>query len=329
MVSAYGWLHGQLLRRLIGPDQRQVLTRLLLNWWRMRWRPDLIHVQGYTNSLLFVIDWAHANKVPVVYEEHQTPDAQFNWWEKFHNSINKADIVVAVSETSAEALRTVFGVTRPIVVRHNMVADPIANGWKPVADGQARDQALSVTTVARLSQTKGLTYLLQAIARVRMTHPATQFRVHGDGELRAKLLAHAGQLGLEGSDIFVGAFQHQELPRIMSATNIFVLPSTLEGQPLAVVEAMAYGRPIVATAVGGVPEVIEDGVNGLLCPPRDPECLAHAICALIEDPERRAQLGRAARRSYEQGPFQTATVCKNLASIYAKVLQQQRDPDRS
>jgi glycosyltransferase involved in cell wall biosynthesis len=323
-ASAYGWLHGQLLDRLIGPDRRQPLTRLLLRMWRWRWRPDLLHIQGYTTSLLFVIDWAHANRLPVVYEEHQTPDAQFNWWADFESTINKADIVVAVSDKSAEALRTVCGVTRPIAVRHNMVADPMATGWASEADKQPCDEALVVTTVARLFVTKGLSYLLEAIAQVRASHPAMQFRVYGDGELRAELLACAAQLGLDGNEIFVGAFQHRDLPNIMAATSIFVLPSILEGQPLAVVEALAYGRPIIATAVGGIPEVIEDGVNGLLCQPKDPACLAQKIRALIEDPQLRGQLGRAARRSYEQGPFQAAAVCATFGSLYANVLLQRQ-----
>ena len=76
-----------------------------LNWWKFWWKPDLIHIHGYTSDLLFVIDWAYSKKIPVVYEEHQTPDAQFDWWQDFKKSINKASVVVAVSEISAKALR--------------------------------------------------------------------------------------------------------------------------------------------------------------------------------------------------------------------------------
>ena len=121
LTSGRGWLRGQLTSRLIGPDWRKPFARLALNRWRLRWRPDLIHIQGYTSTLLFVIEWAHARGVPVVYEEHQTPDARFDWWQGFEQSINKAARVVAVSETSAQALRTVCGVTQPIVVMGPMV----------------------------------------------------------------------------------------------------------------------------------------------------------------------------------------------------------------
>jgi glycosyltransferase involved in cell wall biosynthesis len=321
-TSAFNWLRGQLMTRFIGPDWRAPLTRLLLSWWRLRWGPDLLHIQGYTSNLLFVVEWAHAKGVPVVYEEHQTPDAQFDWWKDFQHSINKAARVVAVSEKSAEALRTVCGVTQPIVVRNPLLVDPMASGWRRQNGLRQSDEPLFVTTVARLYVTKGLKYLLEAIVQVRATHPNTQFRVHGDGPLRQELLAYADELGLDGEQIFVGAFNHRELNSIMAKTDMFVMSSILEGQPLAVVEAMAYGCPIVTTSVGGIPELIQDGINGLLCKPADPACLAQKMCTLIEDPILRQRLGRAARKSYEQGPYQPAAVSNHFISVYRGVLQQ-------
>lgn len=323
LTSAHGWLRGKLLTRFIGPDRRQPLTRLLLAWWRIRWHPDLLHIQGYTDSLLFVIEWAHSVGIPVVYEEHQTPDAQFDWWKGFQQSINKASLVVAVSEKSAQALSAVCGVTQPIVVRSPLLPDPIVAGWRKDSLIQRSDKALFITTVARLDIAKGLNYLLEAIVKVKQAHPAAQFRVYGDGRLREDLLNYADQLGLDGDAIFVGAFtRREELTKIMANTDIFVMSSILEGQPLGVVEAMAYGCPIVVTSVGGIPELIEEGVNGLLCEPKDSECLARKICTLIEDPVLRNKLGHAARRSYEIGPYQPASVCDHFVSIYQNVLQQ-------
>ena len=323
IVSTRNWVRGQLMDRLIGPDRRKPLARMLLNTWRARWQPDVLHIQGYTTSLLFVIDWAHAKGIPVVYEEHQTPDAQFNWWNSFQNTINKATTVVAVSEKSAEALRTVCGVTRPIVVRSPLLPDPLASGWHKNGKSHQGSQPLRFTTVARLYVTKGLTYLLDAIAQVKQVHPNAEFRVYGEGPLRQELLAQAQQLGLDGNAIFVGAFtQREELANIMAETDIFVMSSILEGQPLGLVEAMAYGCPIVATTVGGIPELIEDGVNGLLCPPSNSDCLAQKILTLIEDPVLRLSLGQAARHSYMQGPFQPAALCEHFVSIYGDALQQ-------
>ncbi len=122
------------------------------------------------------------------------------------------------------------------------------------------------------------------------------------------------------AQIFVGAFNQRQLPEIMAETDIFVMSSVLEGQPLALVEAMAYGCPIVATAVGGIPELIQDGVNGLLCEPQDPSCLAQKIITLIDHPDLRKKLGDAARVSYERGPFQPAAVRDHFLKIYMDVL---------
>jgi glycosyltransferase involved in cell wall biosynthesis len=257
--------------------------------------------------------------VPLVYEEHMTPDPRFDWWERFHDTVNKAERVVAVSEESARALRIVCGVTRPIAVRSPLLPDPSQPEVRAL--GPARPPGpLRVTTVARLSVAKGLDYLLHAIARVKATHPAAEFRVYGDGPLRAALVTLAAQLGLDGQRIFVGAFtDRQALTRIMHDTDVFVLSSVLEGQPLGLVEAMAHACPIVTTSVGGIPELIEDGVNGLLCQPRDADALAERIDRLLADADLRRRLGAAARRTYERGPYQPAKVCAHLASIYADV----------
>jgi glycosyltransferase involved in cell wall biosynthesis len=197
----------------------------------------------------------------------------------------------------------------------------MAAGWRRDARPRQGDDLLFITTVARLSVAKGLEYLLEAIVQVQATHPTTQFRVYGDGVLRQALMDRASELGLDGQAIFVGVFtDREELSRIMAQTDIFVMSSILEGQPLAMVEAMAYGCPIVTTAVGGIPELIKDGVNGLLCRPKDPECLAQKTNALIEDPALRTRLGHAARQSYEQGPFQPSAVCDHFIAIYQAVL---------
>lgn len=329
LASSRNWLQGRLMDHVIGPDRRRVIGRLLLNWCRLRWHPDLLHIHGYTTSLLFAIDWADRQHVPAVYEEHQTPDASFDWWKGFSHSINKATVVVAVSNASADALRTVCGVTRPIRVRGPVVADPAEAGWSPTLRVQGPGDPIRVSTVARLYVTKGLTYLLDVVVKVRAVYPQTRFRVYGDGVLRAELLSRAANMGLDGSEIFVGAIPRSELPGVMAETDIFLLTSILEGQPLAVAEAMAFGCPIVATSVGGIPEVIEDGANGLLCPPADPECLAQKVVTLIADPELRSRLGDAARRSYEASDFPPACASRQLLNIYEEALRLHSDRDGS
>ena len=325
-MSAYGWFRGQIQFHVIAKMSYKPLTILLLEWWRLYWRPDLFHIQGFTNSLLFAIEWTHKRNIPVVYEEHTTPDAQYDWWGDYQQSINKSTLVVAVSERSAEALRKVCGVIRPIVVMNPLLPDPLVSGWHRNNNHNTGYRVLQATTIARLIEVKGLEYLLQSIAKVKLTHPNVNFKVYGDGPLRQELVKRASSLGLDGDVIFVGSFNGRDgLTGIMKETDIFVLSSILEGQPLSIVEAMAYGCPIVTTSVGGIPELIQDGVNGLLCPPKDPACLAKKITTLIDDPTLRERLGQTARHSYEKGPFQPVSVCNEFIKLYARVLQVQSD----
>jgi glycosyltransferase involved in cell wall biosynthesis len=238
----------------------------------------------------------------------------------FEHSINLADRVVAVSEKSAEGLRQVCKVTRPIVVRGPLMPDPFHGNWhrdycQPV------DRPYRVTTLARLY----VTYLLDAASMVRQVCPNVEFKVYGDGELREELLAKAKQLGLDGTSIFPGAFSsREELTRIMAGTDIFLLSSVLEGQPLVIVEAMAYGCPIVSTNVGGIPELIQDGINGFLCVPERPQCLAEKIIRLINDAELREQLGTAARACYVKSPFETKAVSDYFISVYNEVIEERK-----
>jgi glycosyltransferase involved in cell wall biosynthesis len=326
VASSRNWLRGRLMNRIIGPDRRRPLTRMILNLWRLRWRPDLLHIHSYIHGsetdLLFSLDWAYGKKLPVVYEEHQTPDPNLDWWQKFRKSINKASIVVAVSNESAQALQRVCGVTRPIMVSGPIVPDPINSGWRQNSRARADIDCLSMVTFARLDGAKGLPYLLKAISKVKAIHPSVDFKVYGKGALLSELIEYANQLDMEGEKIFVGAFAgRKQLSHILTHADIFVMSSIREGQPVALVEAMAYGCAVVCTSVGGIPELIQDGINGLLCEPGDPESLVQKMLALIEDPALRFRLGREARKSYENGPFQPISACRNFVSIYQRALQ--------
>ena len=303
-----------ILGKLIHRDFRALYARAALWLLRLRWKPDIVHVHGYTSNLLFVNEWAKRQGIPAVYEEHQTPDAQFDWWNNFGDSVNQATRVIACSQVSADALRSVCGITRPIVVRKPILADPIAGGWSRNDAGDSG--AIRITTVARLYVTKGLCYLLDSIAEIVKEYPKAEFRVYGDGMLREELLAQAAKLGLDGEKIFVGPFSRSDLSGIMANTDLFVMPSILEGQPQALLEAMAYGCPIVTTRVGGTPELITDGENGLLCERANVPDLTRAIRTMLADPALRVRLGRAARRSYESGPYQPAALSKHFSEIY-------------
>ena len=321
LASASNWLRGRLMEKLIGPDRRPWLGRLLLTWLRAYWHPDLLHVHGFGSSLMFVLRWAHEKKLPSLYQEHATPDPQFDLWKETRTSINMASRIIAVSDRSAQALREVCGVPGTILVSGPLLPDPFFPGWRKVIHRFESKLPFIVTTVARLHAAKGLGYLLEAAALVRREFPNIEFIVYGEGDLRAELIEKAASLGLEGDRIFRGVYSAREqLTRIMEDTDILLLSSVLEGQPVVIIEAMAHGCPIISTSVGGIPEVIQDGVNGLLCLPGDPQSLAEKIMWLAQHDEMRERLSCAARASYENGPFQPQAVCSTFSSIYREMV---------
>ncbi len=147
----------------------------------------------------------------------------------------------------------------------------------------------------RLGPQKALGVALQALADV----PDASLAVAGDGPQRAALEGRARELGLDGRVSFLGSVPREQVLRLFHAADASLLPSAWENFPHTVVEALAVGCPVIATAVGGVPEVVRDGENGLLVPPGDPGALAAAIARFFADDALRASLRDAAARSVE------------------------------
>jgi glycosyltransferase involved in cell wall biosynthesis len=151
-----------------------------------------------------------------------------------------------------------------------------------------------VGTVAMLVPVKRIDVLLQAAAGLLERRPETVFLIVGDGALRDPLERQAATLPVPGSVRFLGL--RNDIPEILAAMDLFVLPSDDEGCPASLLEAMASGRPAVATDVGGISEIVENGRSGLLVPRRDPHGLARAILSVLECPDRAASMGGRGRR---------------------------------
>jgi glycosyltransferase involved in cell wall biosynthesis/acetyltransferase-like isoleucine patch superfamily enzyme len=155
-----------------------------------------------------------------------------------------------------------------------------------------------VGVTANLRPVKGLEVFVRAAAAVGASHPDISFAVAGEGPQRRDLERLAGELGLGGRLTLAGSVA--DVPAFLGRLGVAVLPSLSEGMSNALLEYMAAGRPVVATAVGGSVHLIEDGVHGLLVPPGDPGALAGAVRRLLDDPALAARLGAAARRRVEE-----------------------------
>lgn len=169
-----------------------------------------------------------------------------------------------------------------------------------------------IGTVARLAPQKGVLYFIRAAA-ILSRDPGIVFLVVGDGPLREELEAEATKLGLGERIIFAG--HRRDVDTILPCLDVLVLPSITEGLPLIILEAMAAARPVVASAVGGVPEAVEDGKTGLLVSAGDEQALAAAVKKIIAHPEAARSMGLAGRRRVREH-FTVAEMVRKTERLY-------------
>jgi glycosyltransferase involved in cell wall biosynthesis len=174
-----------------------------------------------------------------------------------------------------------------------------------------------VGCVGLLRAEKAQIVLVEAAARLRETHPELHVVLVGDGPEQAALEAAIAARGLQDRVLLLGL--REDVPGLLGSLDVAVCCSDREGIPLSVLEYMETARPIVATRVGGLPELIEDGVHGVLVAPRDPAALAGAIAGLLGDPAAAAALGARARERSER-EFDPAAVVRRLEALYDELL---------
>jgi glycosyltransferase involved in cell wall biosynthesis len=176
--------------------------------------------------------------------------------------------------------------------------------------------AFVVGIVARLSAVKDHAMLLRAVAAIRPSHPDIHCVVVGDGPERERLAALADTLGIREGVHFAG--QRPQFPNLHHLFDVSVLCSTSEAFPNSVLEAMAAARPVVATAVGGTPDAVRDGLTGILVPPGDSDRLAAALRLLYADGDRRAAFGTAGRDGARSGYGEEAVIAQ-VETLYRQL----------
>ena len=174
-----------------------------------------------------------------------------------------------------------------------------------------------IGTVGRLSPVKGIPYLLQT-ARILLRQGANvKVLVVGDGSIRLDLMTQTRDLGVSENVVFLG--HREDTDELLQALDIFVLPSLSEGIPMALLEAMAASRAVVASRVGGIPEIVEDGFEGFLVEPMDVDGLAERCRRLIESPDVARKMGERARKRVERD-FSATAMADRVASVYKELL---------
>jgi len=174
-------------------------------------------------------------------------------------------------------------------------------------------------TVANLSEDKDLRTLILAAGILREKVPPIHFVVVGRGPLEAELKRLAGEIRVEDTVHFLGF--RDDVPQILASLDVFVLPSLQEGLGSVILDAMACGLPVVATEIGGIPEVVEEGKTGFLIPAEDPASLADAVLRLSKDRDLAGELGRRGRESVQQN-FSVQSMVDRVILLYERLAKQ-------
>jgi len=298
--------------------------------WRLRElvrsrRTELVHVHSPLAAIGARLGLRGVRGLRLVYTEH-------NVWERYHRvtywgnllTFSRNDHVFAVSDH----VRTSIRYPRLLRYRRLPPVETLYHGIDPAAEregaagadvrrelGIAPDAPV-VGTVANFKEHKGHRFLLEAADRVRREIPGARFVLVGSGPLETEIRRQVAKLSLQDAVVFAGF--REDAWRAASAFDVFALASVHEGLSLAVVEALALGKPAVVTRAGGLPEVVEHGRQGLVVPARDPRALADAIIRLLEDAELRRSMGTAARRRADD--FDIRPAVRRIETVYAGLL---------
>jgi sugar transferase (PEP-CTERM/EpsH1 system associated) len=299
--------------------------------WRLyrllrRERPSILHTWMFHANVLGRVLGRRAG-VPIIITSRRNVNIGGTLREFLkRQTAGMDDRIIAVCEIAREAeiKRAMMSPDKVVTIYNGISAERFVD-LDPQTAARTRQtfripvEAPLLGSVGRLHPQKGFTDLLTAFAQIRERIPSVRLFLAGGGKSRADLEAQARSLGLSEAVTIAGV--RADVPEVLAALDVFVLPSRWEGMPNAVLEAMAAGLPVVATAVGGTPEAVVDGVTGLLVPPRDPGALVQAIEWVLRDPNLRRRMGQAGRKRVEQH-FSIEDTIRQTEALYETLLSE-------
>jgi glycosyltransferase involved in cell wall biosynthesis len=285
-----------------------------------------LHLTGPYGGDLVLLAGKLAGCAAIVRTEHQppeTPPSDFQRW-RMRTKDRWLDAVLCVSRENMTHFTRDLGRDRAkFAVVHNSIDLPRFDPAK-VDAAQSRHamgvpaDAEIVGMIARLAEErKGAAQFLEMAARVADQRAQARFVIVGDGPLRVGLESRAAELGVASRVLFLG--ERADVPDVLAAFDVFVMPSLWEGGPYTVLEAMAMQRPVVTTNVGMVPDVVRSGEHALVVPPGDSGALAEAVLRLLDDQPLRLRVAQAGRRLAVDG-FSEERLVEGVLAVYDRVL---------
>lgn len=310
------------------PTLRHPANLFKITGYLRRHKPQLIHAQLEFSIILGSLA-AKLLRIPCVTTLHTLDNPQENrayWRYRITLAALKylCDRSIGVSESTRQHhLRDGNIPGEKIITLYNGIdlsaykfPTPEACLEKRKELGLAPNSIIAVT-VAVLREPKGIQFMLQAMAQLRETNPNLQYLVVGDGEYGPALKEMARSLGLGNRVVFVG--QRKDIPEILAVCDFFILPTLTEALPTVLMEAMAARKAMIASNVGGVPEMIQDGVNGRLLPPGDVPALVTACAQLADDSALRNAWGTAGQAICQE-KFNIERQIVSLENLYASLI---------
>ncbi len=285
---------------------------------------DVVHTHGYKADI-YGFAAAHSSHTPILATSHYWTrrTLALRFYARFEQVIlRRFDAVVAVSqEIASEIVASGTRAEKVLTIDNGIDLRPFV-APAPSLIGYRKGQGPIVGAVGRLEEQKGFEYFLHAIPAILHQHPDATFLMVGEGSERACLEALARKLRITENVVFVG--QRSDMPNVYASFDIFVLPSIDEGMPIALLEAMATARPVVATRVGAVPKLVIDNQTGLLVETRDVQALEGAVLRLLGDREKSKALGANGRRWVEQN-YSAHAMAERYLKLYQRVKRNHAD----
>lgn len=288
-------------------------------------KPDVIHTHGYLLPYVFPLVLFRSVSVHV-HTIHTVPAREVGrigrviQWIAFRLGV----VPVAISSEFQTDIEQLYGLKRfPIIpngipVKYYSASERSAMDWK-VQNGFALDSCL-ILTIGRLAPVKNQTLLIKAFARGLRQLQQCHLVIAGDGELRTELEMRSAETGLKDRVHFLGI--RSDIPTLLSAVDVFVLSSDHEGNPLTVMEAMAAGKAVISTAVGGAVNLIEDGKDGFLVSAGDEIGLAKRMFELVNNVALRRKIGERAAETARR-EFDVSLMANSYSAIYKNLVKEQ------
>jgi glycosyltransferase involved in cell wall biosynthesis len=288
-------------------------------------KPDVIHVMTPDPSAMVMIRAAHHARIPVFYQElgipYQPPNFE-SYYEQFTSVLPLCSEVAALSPALIQHCRDKLPTSNRLSILPIM-SDESPNGHNHHAPPSNR---VTFGFAARIEEIKGALILVEAFGKAVRERDDICLNLAGDGSLRQRLAARAKGLNVASRYRYHGVYTHPEECRaFMESLDVFVMPSFTEGTPNSIVEAMACGKPIIASAVGGIPDMIAPDC-GILVLPGDVNSLTAAILRLTRDPELRRSMGVASRKRYLDF-FSPVVVMPLMVETYLRVSRNGNSPE--